>query len=393
LKIWNPGGNAGVFLLVFDNCLEIIDGQAMVISESNPRLYGIQQSNRKGNDLWGKNQFNSTFPASLACWMRDKEYSANFLKLDCKTKKVVVESLSFDTVFNSKKANADLEFLFESTFDPYRGFLDDKLGNIDLVIRDKALAGDSQWCRALEVKLTVLPDHATAKKINQSDWGCELVIRPASTSYAALGIFRALGKRSKEALELFKPIETSIQDWANSSEMLQNRLKICGALEEFLLKFADMQIPFLMQPIWKTKGISPEFDENAFDVFVWSDFALWKVIVEKAKSETPSKKVSRYFRSCIRFIKCMYDLVSTGKVNVGKIFKAFPHGKQTDKELALGGRITNKYMKCARLEKPIVRLDALSEIIIGGGERVLSPERRFDASVFFTAKHLFENKT
>jgi hypothetical protein len=50
-------------------------------------------------------------------------------------------------------------------------------------------------------------------------------------------------------------------------------------------------------------------------------------------------------------------------------------------------------MKCARLEKPIVRLDALSEIIIGGGERVLSPERRFDASVFFTAKHLFENKT
>ncbi|MCM5274318.1 HindVP family restriction endonuclease, partial [Escherichia coli] len=32
-------------------------------------LYGLKNTNRKESDLWGKNQFNSSFPTSLACYM------------------------------------------------------------------------------------------------------------------------------------------------------------------------------------------------------------------------------------------------------------------------------------------------------------------------------------
>lgn len=41
----------------------------------NPRLFGIINSNRdySNAETWGKNQFNSSFPASLACYMYKKD--------------------------------------------------------------------------------------------------------------------------------------------------------------------------------------------------------------------------------------------------------------------------------------------------------------------------------
>ena len=40
-----------------------------------PSLYGLNENNssRVGADLWGKNQFNSTFPLSLCLYMRDND--------------------------------------------------------------------------------------------------------------------------------------------------------------------------------------------------------------------------------------------------------------------------------------------------------------------------------
>ena len=46
-------------------------------SQDKPSLYGItpKNSNRTGEALWGKNQFNSAFPLSLCLYMRDKGMS------------------------------------------------------------------------------------------------------------------------------------------------------------------------------------------------------------------------------------------------------------------------------------------------------------------------------
>ena len=43
-------------------------------------------------------------------------------------------ALDFNEVFNTKKANQDLTFLFESKFDPYQQWAYGDIGNIDLVI-------------------------------------------------------------------------------------------------------------------------------------------------------------------------------------------------------------------------------------------------------------------
>ncbi len=49
-----------------------------------PRLFGINQSNRDFNkkSSWGKNQFNSSFPAALACYMSSKNINPVYIILD-----------------------------------------------------------------------------------------------------------------------------------------------------------------------------------------------------------------------------------------------------------------------------------------------------------------------
>ena len=39
-------------------------------------------------------------------------------------------------------------------------------------------------------------------------------------------------------------------------------------------------------------------------------------------------------------------------------------------------------MSCPRLEKPIIKKDEIKNIILGGGQNMLSPERRFDAIIY-----------
>jgi len=59
-------------------------------------------------------------------------------------------------------------------------------------------------------------------------------------------------------------------------------------------------------------------------------------------------------------------------------------GNQTDKEFAISGNKTHKYMACDRLTKPIIHKNQIKNIILGGGQKWLSPERRFDAIIYFS---------
>ena len=128
-------------------------------NEKKPGLYGISASNRTNMDLWGKNQFNSSFPIALACYMRDHGFKAVYLMLDKKLKVMPIE-LSFDDLFNSQLPNDQLYFAFESKFEPYQKYASDDIGGIDLVIKSTK----GQFLRPLEIKLTVLPDSGTSVK-------------------------------------------------------------------------------------------------------------------------------------------------------------------------------------------------------------------------------------
>lgn len=52
---------------------------------------------------------------------------------------------------------------------------------------------------------------------------------------------------------------------------------------------------------------------------------------------------------------------------------------KTDKAFAISGRLTNPFMKCKELVCPRVSKFEIKNIILGDGQKLLRPERRFDA--------------
>lgn len=342
----------------------------------DPSLYGIVRSNRGDADHWGKNTFNSSFPTALACWMRDQGIPAVGLALRPDLT-VETREMPFDHVFGTSLLNSRIIFDFESKYDPYQQYAYDDIKGIDLVVRS-----DDGFCRALEIKLTVVPDNTTANWAMDS-WGAELVLRPASTSYAILGMAHSLRDNLSDVRAYFEPVCSRVRDWTNKSEMQGHLPSIVRLLDNFQAEFCSFQIPFLMQPIWRTQRKSAVLTEKAFDVFVWTDFALARLFVDSAK--TDPTRITRPSREAIRMAKALYDLSTRGKFQIEDIYTGISLGFQTDKACSFPGRVTNRYMRGNRLSTPAVARDALPHIILNGGERELSPERRFDQTIYFTA--------
>lgn len=350
--------------------------------EIKPSLYGIKNSNRNFEDkfCWGKNQFNSSFPVALCCYMRDKDYGSVLISQDgAKTK---VSEAGFDYIFGTTLRNDKLKFCFEASFDPYGDFVEDQMEVIDLVIRNNSTG---KFIRPLEIKLTTLPDDATSD-LPEDRYGSEIVVRSPTMRYMALGLAQTCSAADRRKIKkIFHDACRDVRDWENKAEMLSKREAIFEAVDEFLLKFEDRQKPMLLQPVWKTVGKSPTLADNCLDVFAWTDVALARFIYDIAvKAMKNPSKITRQQRSLLRFARFMYEFAKSGKVFQAPIYDGMTFDTLNDKEFAIGGAQTNRRMKCARLVRPKVRKDEIKNIVLGGGQKYLSPERRFDAILYFS---------
>jgi HindVP restriction endonuclease len=351
-------------------------------NDKSPSLYGLKNSNRNFSDsyYWGKNQFNSSFPAALACYMGDKNIAAKYIVLDGQQSRLItkIDELPICDLFGSKDPNSELFFSFESIFHPFSEFVRDELETIDLVVKDL----NGNCIRPIEIKLTTLPDNTTAGK-QEKEYGAEIVIRSATMRYMALSIASSLKPEFGRVRQIFEPICGQIRDWANSHEIRNHQAEILKALEVFFDEFRSYQKPFLMQPIWKTVGKSASLAENCLDVFVWSDFALSRLFMDSAIA-SGGGMITRQQRAAFRLVRFLYEVSSQGSVFQKPIYDGMTYDLQNDKEFAISGSVTNKYMKCDRLAKPIVAKEEIKNIILGGGQKYLSPERRFDAIIYFS---------
>lgn len=351
-----------------------------------PALYGITNSNRDFSDpyYWGKNQFNSSFPVALACLMRDRHINAVYLRID-KKRNIIHDELPIDDLFGSKLPNKNLYFSFESRFEPYRKFVHDELVAIDLVVKN---AQTEDFINPIEIKLTTLPDNTT-DGLKEDHYGCEVVIRSPTMRYMALSMARNLEKHFKEIQSIFEPTCLKMRNWDNPDEIRNKLPDILHALEHFISEYRKHEKPLLMQPIWKTIGKSPQLADNCLDIFVWSDFALTRLFMDSAL-EKEATKISRQQRAAVRLARFLFEVTRAGKVFQEPIYDGMSLGNQTDKEFAISGNRTHHYMKCDRLTKPIIRKKEIKDVILGGGQKWLSPERRFDAIIYFSTD-LFEN--
>ena len=172
-----------------------------------------------------------------------------------------------------------------------------------------------------------------------------------------------------------------VTGWDNATEIAQRAATLRSALDGALRVVGEreLQRPFLIQPLWRTEGQSFVLAEHCFDVFVWSDAAVMRAPVDQ--STDGRDRVSRPLREVARHVRGLYDLLSTGDFSYLGIYKGMPLGHQTDKSFSFAGRKSIRYLRHPRLSKPLLNRSVLRDLVIGGGERELRPERRFDAAV------------
>lgn len=351
-----------------------------------PSLYGIKNSNRDYSDkyYWGKNQFNSSFPIALSCYMRDKNLNAVYISAD-KNRQTQITEISFDEVFGTNLKNNEIRFEFESQFEPFSQYVEDSMEKIDVVIKNEST---KQPLRALEVKLTTLPDNSTSEK-SEDLYGTEIVVRSPTMRYMALNMVNSCGNdERKNVKDIFYQSCSKIRDWENIEEMNSKKENIFESLEIFLEKYHHLQMPLVLQPVWKTIGKSSALAENCLDVFVWSDFALARLFLCNIEPNE-DKKIPRTQRTALRLSRFLYEWATRETVFQAPIYDGMTFDTLNDKEFAVSGSVTNPFMKCERLTVPIVKKSEIKNIILGGGQKYLSPERRFDAIIYFS-QDIFE---
>ena len=357
------------------------DKRGVVMADSTG-LFGIYHSNRSPDDHWGKNCFNSSFPASLAAYMLANGIDPIYQKLEIINGKLCVVSttIPIKDVFNcEEKQLKDIYYAFESVYQPYQKYSFDPIDAIDLVIKDTA----GNYLAPLEVKLTVIPTSATSR-FKENLWGSELVVRSATTSYCAIGMYDSIREESKNIRDIFEDACSSIQSWDNDYEMTHKMPNLCKAIDNFQTVYYQNQKPLLMQTLWKTQGQSPLLKDQAFDIVVWSDYAFSRLFLDG--SDSPSESMKRGMRASARMARCLWELSKSDKIRIVDIYRQMAFGNQTDKEFAIGGSIWRKYVSTPRIQNFKLSKDVVYDIIEEGYIDNLMPERRFDQTLYFTMR-------
>ncbi len=340
-------------------------------------LYGIYHTNRADIQHWTKNCFNSSFPTALACYMMDHGVKAMYARLkevDGELK-VVCDEIEINRLFRcGNKHPADLYFSFESVFEPYKQYCTDALDSIDLVVKNL----DGNFLAPVEIKLTVLPSSATSAK-PENEWGSEIVVRTATTSYLALGIWDKVKDNRDRIRDIFEDTCAGIGSWTNDYEMSHKTNELRACLNTFEKEFIEHQQPLVMQPIWRTMGQSPLLDDDAFDIVVWSDLAFSRLFIDTEIGET----MSRPMRATACMSRCLWELSKSGRVRIDSIYRQMTFNQQNDKEVAPSGSIWRGYITSDRVLKPRIHRDEVNKIILAPDyfER-LKPERRLDQTLY-----------
>lgn len=349
-----------------------------------PGLFGIKRSNRDYSlkDAWGKNQFNSSFPASLACYLYFKNLKPVYYRTD-KDMNRVLDYIGVDELFRTSPLGEDIYFAFETGYLPFQKYLTGTIPRNDLVIMS-----NDECLTSLEIKLVALPDNATCG-LEEKLFGAEIVIRPDTIIYLACTFINCYCGDRKKIRNIINGVGDEIQDWTIAENVLSIVYDIYLVIKRLVENSYEKQVPVVMEPVWKTEGKSPILSENCLDVFVWSNCAILKLFVPSEEDFVSEKcgvktlhKISRHTRTMIWLFKMIKDYVENGTFNGKSIIDELSYNTKNDKAFATNGSRTHTIMTCEELTKPRISKNEIKNIILGGGQNLLSPERRFDAIIF-----------
>ena len=229
----------------------------------------------------------------------------------------------------------------------------------------------------LEVKLTALPDNTTKNQPEQ-EWGTEIVMRPPTICFLACSIcanYESL--KDKERLRNMLRNVPQINHWEEINEVLPHYSKILDSILAVSADMHDKQKPLIIQPIWKTEGSKMRLKDDCLDVFVWSNLSIIQMCC--TEEGLNPRRLNRFHRTIIWIYKMLLDFVTYDTFDYKRIIRLQSYNLANDKAFALPGSKSHVFLNGPEIIKPRISKYEIKNIILGGGQDLLSPERRFDA--------------
>ena len=316
----------------------------------------------------------SSFPASLVAYMGQKRVDPILICTNGQNE-IIHKPISSKHLLGIDPLSENAYYDYEANYFPYEQYYSAvKKEKIDLVMIDRAT---STPVSGLEIKLTTLPDNTT-KDSPEADYGSEIVVRSPTILFLACSIcscFKSQEKRSN-LHSMLNTIGAEIKDWSVIRNVLPHYDAIKDAVLAVSASLSECQIPLIVQPIWKTNKSLTDLEENCLDVFVWSNLSIIQMAL---REKSVVDDISRNQRSIIWLYKMLWDFTLYGKFNYTDIVNDLAYNYKTDKAFAISGKLTNPFMRCDALTTPRISKHEIKKIILGGGQKLLRPERRFDA--------------
>lgn len=348
-----------------------------------PSLFGQKHASRDYSQpkYWGKNMFNSSFPASLVAYMGAKGLPLVYLRLN-RDEEIKKSQITASELYKIDPLSENAYYNFETGFAPYECFYFGKRETIDLVMVNLA---DKMPLSSFEIKLTALPD-STTQNLSEDEYGCEIVVRPPTICFAACSICGCYdNEEGRNKLKKLLSGIPRINHWEEADEVIPHYMDIQQAVMRVAMDVEHQQVPLIIQPVWKTTGPKMSLAEECLDVFVWSNLALLRLCCD----ENDIQSITRMSRTIIWVYRMLFDYAVYGKFDYERIVKNHSYATANDKAFALSGTRTRPIMECEQLRHPRVHKDEIKNIILGNGQNYLRPERRFDA-VIVNTPNLFE---
>lgn len=349
-----------------------------------PGLFAQDHNNSSRNftkaNSWGKNQFNSSFPASLVAYMEYKGVKPVYVKTG-ENNEIIHDCISGTELFCINPLSENAFYLYESGFPAYDKFYIGKRETIDLVMVDSTT---NNPLIGLEIKLTTIPDNTTKNKA-EDNYGCEIVVRPPTINFLACSICNAfVGIEGKGKLkELLGDIH--INHWEEINEVLPRYNEIRAAVMRVSSYLQTNQTPLIVNAIWKTVKGKPILAPDCLDVFVWSNLA----IIQMFNKDDSNSTITRPMRAMIWLYLMLFEYCVYSQFDYKRIVRLHSYNFGNDKAFSLSGAQTYRFLKGAELTHPRISKYDIKNIILGGGQNLLRPERRFDA-VIVNSPDLFE---
>lgn len=347
-----------------------------LVNGIDPGLFGQRFSSRdyRYEESWGKNQFNSSFPASLVAYMGSKNIEPIFICTN-KNNEIIHKSITSEKLLGIDPLSEDAYYDYEAGYYPYDQYYSaSKKEKIDLVMINRTTKCPTS---GLEVKLTTLPDNTT-KDLPDSNYGSEIVVRSPTILFVACSICSCYdSQKGKTKLHnMLNTIGQEIHNWGEIRQVLPHYEEIKNAILSVSSDLTNKQIPIIIQPIWKTDRTLTDLEENCLDVFVWSNLSIIQMALRESSSDDD---ISRNQRTIIWLYKMLWDFTQFGKFNYTDIVNSLSYKYKTDKAFAISGKLTNPFLKTEILVHPRISKFEIKNIILGDGQKLLRPERRFDA--------------